>query len=94
MQKCTRQHFLLGSKQHLRSPQIADLYHALSADAGIGNGARTAAVVGTKCRGSIAGFALLSYPLEVVLLLLMAMYRSTPYMIEWRSLSYTLTNSG
>ncbi|KAL3144907.1 hypothetical protein ABBQ32_003417 [Trebouxia sp. C0010 RCD-2024] len=32
--------------------------------AGIGNGARIAAAVGTKCRGSIAGFALLSYPLE------------------------------
>ncbi len=34
-------------------------------DAGLGNGARVAAVVGTKCRGTIAGFALLSYPLEV-----------------------------
>ncbi|KAL0033064.1 hypothetical protein WJX79_000781 [Trebouxia sp. C0005] len=32
--------------------------------AGLGNGARVAAVVGTKCRGTIAGFALLSYPLE------------------------------
>lgn len=32
---------------------------------GIGNGARVAAVVGTKCRGTISGFALLSYPLEV-----------------------------
>lgn len=42
-----------------------------SADAGIGNGARVAAVVGTKCRGNIAGFALLSYPLEVALSVLM-----------------------
>lgn len=32
--------------------------------AGLGNGARVAAVVGTKCRGTIAGFAVLSYPLE------------------------------
>ncbi|KAL0025699.1 hypothetical protein WJX77_005331 [Trebouxia sp. C0004] len=32
--------------------------------AGLGNGARVAAVVGTKCRGTISGFALLSYPLE------------------------------
>ena len=32
---------------------------------GVGNGARIAAVVGTKCRGTIDGFALLSYPLEV-----------------------------
>lgn len=32
--------------------------------AGMGNGSRIAAVVGTKCRGTIAGFALLSYPLE------------------------------
>lgn len=38
---------------------------SLCAHAGVGNGARVAAVVGTKCRGTIAGFALLSYPLEV-----------------------------
>lgn len=39
-------------------------------DAGLGNGARVASVVGTKCRGTIAGFALLSYPLEVTHLIL------------------------
>ena len=45
-------------------------HHLLYDDCvGIGNGARVAAVVGTKCRGTIAGFALLSYPLEVGLLL-------------------------
>lgn len=32
--------------------------------AGIGNGARVAAAVGTRCRGNIAGYALLSYPLN------------------------------
>lgn len=36
---------------------------------GIGNGARVAAVVGTRCRGTISGFALLSYPLEVLIML-------------------------
>ena len=32
---------------------------------GCGNGARVAAVVGSKCRGVLAGFVLLSYPLKV-----------------------------
>ena len=35
---------------------------------GCGNGARVAAVVGSKCRGVLAGFVLLSYPLKVALL--------------------------
>ena len=51
-------------------PTAAGPLHAkeaarLRVNAGVGNGARVAAVVGTKCRGTIAGFALLSYPLEV-----------------------------
>lgn len=33
--------------------------------AGIGSGAQVAAVVGQRCRGAIAGFALLGYPLQV-----------------------------
>lgn len=33
--------------------------------AGIGSGARVAAVVGGSCRGTLAGFVLLSYPLKV-----------------------------
>ena len=39
------------------------------ATAGIGSGARVAAVVGSHCRGSIAGFVMLSYPLKVGLCL-------------------------
>lgn len=33
--------------------------------AGIGSGARVAAAVGTRCRGVMAGFVLMSYPLMV-----------------------------
>ena len=47
-----------------------DVSSSRMCDAGLGNGARVAAVVGTKCRGTIAGFALLSYPLEVTHLIL------------------------
>ena len=32
---------------------------------GLGNGARVAAVVGTRCRGTLAGFLFLSYPAKV-----------------------------
>ncbi|GMH32674.1 hypothetical protein BSKO_00508 [Bryopsis sp. KO-2023] len=32
--------------------------------AGVGNGARVAAAVGTRCRGTMAGFILMSYPLK------------------------------
>ena len=35
------------------------------ASAGLGNGARVAAVVGGRCRGHVAGCCLLSYPLLV-----------------------------
>ena len=56
------------------APHVPLVYYHVTCchtDAGIGNGARVAAVVGIKCRGSIAGFALLSYPLEVALLVSM-----------------------
>lgn len=33
--------------------------------AGVGSGARVAAAVGTQCRGEIAGYVLMSYPLKV-----------------------------
>ena len=38
---------------------------------GVGNGARVAAAVGTRCRGDIAGFVLMSYPLNVSVELLL-----------------------
>lgn len=41
--------------------QITSWVHA-----GVGNGARIAATVGMKCRGTLAGFLLLSYPLQDV----------------------------
>lgn len=31
---------------------------------GVGNGARVAAAVGTRCRGNLAGFILMGYPLK------------------------------
>ena len=42
-----------------------ELVLSLCSCAGIGSGARVAAVVGGRCRGTLAGFVLLSYPLNV-----------------------------
>lgn len=58
-------------------------------DAGLGNGARVASVVGTKCRGTIAGFALLSYPLEVAHLILC--YPVSPQIIGLGTSAQSLT---
>lgn len=46
----------LGTPQTLRNAQMSQ---------GIGSGARVAATVGTRCRGHIAGFVFISYPLKV-----------------------------
>ena len=67
---CTRQEIIIqfpsrclpAQATPLNQPTLIGAYTVL---AGMGNGSRIAAVVGTKCRGTIAGFALLSYPLEV-----------------------------
>lgn len=64
------------------APHLPLLHHQATCchvDSGIGNGARVAAVVGTKCRGTIAGFALLSYPLEVTLLALQQCLLAQPF---------------
>lgn len=37
----------------------------LMCNIGVGNGSRVAAAVGTRCRGSLAGFMLMGYPLQV-----------------------------
>lgn len=43
-------------------PVVAKLSLIMS---GVGNGARVAAAVGTRCRGNLAGFILIGYPLKV-----------------------------
>ena len=43
-------------------PWILIVVHGFS---GMGSGARVAAAVGMQCRGQIAGYVLMSYPLKV-----------------------------
>ena len=44
---------------------LKDIQPKVFGRAGLGSGARVAAAVGQKCRGNIAGFVFISYPIKV-----------------------------
>ena len=50
--------------------------------AGYGSGARIAAGVGTRCRGNIAGFVFISYPLTVCLAIFCTVYLRSPPLLK------------